>query len=78
MLRGDGERISTVALSPDERTLAAGDNSGKVFLFDTRTRRRVATLRPATGNASISELAFSPDGRRAGRRATTTPAEAAS
>ena len=44
-LRGDDE-ITTIALSPNERTLAAGTNTNKIFLFDTRTRRRLATLEP--------------------------------
>ena len=34
---------------PDERTLAAGTNTNKIFLFDTRTRRRLATLEPDSG-----------------------------
>ena len=41
VMRGNGERISALALSPDGSTLAAGDPAGNVFLFDTRTRRRV-------------------------------------
>ena len=64
VLRGDDEPITTIELSPDERTLAAGTNSNKVFLFDTQTRRRLTTLRPPSGYSFISELAFSPDGRR--------------
>ncbi len=64
VLRGDDEPITTIELSPDERTLAAGTNSNKVFLFDTQTRRRLTTLRPQSGYSFISELAFSPDGRR--------------
>ena len=64
VMRGDDEPITTIELSPDERTLAAGTNSNKVFLFDTRTRRRLATLRPPSGYSFISALAFSPDGRR--------------
>ena len=44
ILRGDDEPIAVIGLSPDERTLAAGTNTNKVFLFDTRTRRRLATL----------------------------------
>ena len=64
MLRGDGEPITGVALSPDERRVAAGTNANKIFLFDTRTRRRVATLEPPARNAFIGAMAFSPDGRR--------------
>jgi WD40 repeat protein/DNA-binding SARP family transcriptional activator len=64
VLRGAGERMWTLALSPDERTLVAGDPAGNVFFFDTRTRRRVATFRPTDGNAWIVLLAYSPNGRR--------------
>ena len=64
VMRGDGDGIETVALSPDELTLAAGDPSGNVFLFDTRTRRRLASFRPGDGYSYITQLAFSPDGRR--------------
>ena len=62
LLRGDEEPIAAIALSPDERTLAAGTNTNKIFLFDTRTRRRLATLRWMSG--AFIQLAFSPDGRR--------------
>jgi WD40 repeat protein len=64
VLRGDGEGMSAAALSPDERTLAAGDPSGNVFLFDTTTRRRVATIKPGNANSWIVQLAYSPDGSR--------------
>ena len=63
ILRGDDEPITSIALSPDERTLAAGTNTNKIFLFDTRTRRRVATLEVDPG-AFVGAIAFSPDGRR--------------
>jgi WD40 repeat protein/DNA-binding SARP family transcriptional activator len=64
VLRADAERILTAALSPDERTLAVGNIPGRLSLFDTRTRRRVATLEPTPNGAAIYELAFSPDGSR--------------
>ena len=64
VLRGDGEAMSAVALSPDERTLAAGNPAGNVFLFDTQTRRRVATIRPGNAARRSSQLAYSPDGSR--------------
>ena len=63
ILRGDDEPIMAIGLSPDERTLAAGTNTNKIFLFDTRTRRRVATLEVDPG-AFVNSIAFSPDGRR--------------
>ena len=64
VLRGDGEGMSAVALSPDERTLAAGDPTGNVFIFDTATRRRVATIKPGNSYSWIVQLAYSPDGSR--------------
>ena len=64
VMRGDGERMWELALSPDERTLAAGDPAGNVFFFDTRTHKRVATVRPTNGLAWITKLTYRPDGSR--------------
>ena len=63
-MRGVGERMSALALSPDQRTLAAGDPAGNLFLFDTRSRRRVRAPDVHPGDWSIVKLAYSPDGRR--------------
>ena len=64
VMRGVGERFSALALSPDGRALAAGDPAGNLFLFDTRTRRRVAGPDVQPGDWQITQLAYSPDGRR--------------
>ena len=56
--------LTALALSPDGRTLAAGDAAGNVFLFDTRTRRRVTAPDVHPGDWAIVQLAYSPDGRR--------------
>ena len=64
VLRGAGEGFTGLALSPDGRTLAAGDSAGSLFLFDTRTRRRVRAPSVHAGGWRIGMLAFSPDGRR--------------
>ena len=60
---GRGE-IQATALSPDDRTLAVANSPGKLILFDTDTRQRVATLAPTTKDAMILALAYSPDGSR--------------
>jgi WD40 repeat protein len=39
VLRGAGDRLLQLAVSPDGRTLAAGDEAGRTLLWDTSTRR---------------------------------------
>jgi WD40 repeat protein/DNA-binding SARP family transcriptional activator/ABC-type cobalamin/Fe3+-siderophores transport system ATPase subunit len=56
VVRGDGNQLQNVTLSPDGRTLVAVDNAGNTDLWDTRTGRR---LHSPSGWA----LAFSRDGR---------------
>jgi WD40 repeat protein/DNA-binding SARP family transcriptional activator len=56
VLRGDGNQLQNVTLSPDGRTLAAADNAGGTYLWDTRTGRRLTGL-------DGSMLAFSRGGR---------------
>jgi WD40 repeat protein/DNA-binding SARP family transcriptional activator len=56
VLRGDGNQLQNVTLSPDGRTLAAGDNAGSTDLWDTRTGRRLHS-------PSGWLLAFTRDGR---------------
>ncbi len=55
-----GERVWAVALSPDQKWLAAGCESGAVVLFDYPTRQRVAAIE--TSCTRIRYLRFSPDG----------------
>ena len=64
VMRGDGERMWELALSPDEHTIVAGDPAGRLYFFDTRTQRRIATVKPAGGAFWVTQLAFSPDGSR--------------
>jgi WD40 repeat protein len=56
------ERVSFIALSPDGKTLATGDEDGTIRLRDPETGR-VGTIL-AAHRLGISQLAFSPDGGR--------------
>jgi WD40 repeat protein len=60
-VRGDG-RLQDLALSPDGRVLAAGDNDGTVILWNARTMRRIGV--PLYAGDWSGRVAFSPDGRR--------------
>jgi WD40 repeat protein/DNA-binding SARP family transcriptional activator/energy-coupling factor transporter ATP-binding protein EcfA2 len=64
VMRGDGDVVNAVALHPDGRTLAVGDDDGTVFFFDTATRRRLGRPHESGLTAAITSLAFSPDGSR--------------
>jgi RNA polymerase sigma factor (sigma-70 family) len=60
-LEGHKTRASSVAFSPDGRTLATGDMQGTLFLWELATGRRRHQF---VGHESwIRSLAFSPDGR---------------
>ena len=63
VIGGDGNPLTALDLSPDGRTLAAGDNQGNVLFFDAVSGRQDA--RPyATPSGGISAIRFSPDGMR--------------
>jgi WD40 repeat protein/DNA-binding SARP family transcriptional activator len=56
VFRGDGNQLHNLRLSPDGRTLAAVDNIGATYLWDSRTGRRL-------DGPDGSVVAFSRDGR---------------
>lgn len=60
ILSNEAISVNAVALSPDGKTLAAGDGSGAVELWDMETKRVIASLRG--GMANVLALQFSPDG----------------
>ena len=49
VLRGDGDRLTGLALSPDDRTLAFVDTDSTLRFVDTRTRRPVGRPQTVTG-----------------------------
>jgi WD40 repeat protein/DNA-binding SARP family transcriptional activator len=72
VLRGDGDRLVSLDLSPDGRTLAFCDNDGTVTFVDARTRRPVGRPAEVGGHAGViidailglDHVRFSPDSSR--------------
>ena len=62
VLHGHPGDVKVIAFSPDGRTLAAGDTTGLVNLWDVGTLRARATLR--VNNPGTQSLVFSADGSR--------------
>jgi WD40 repeat protein/DNA-binding SARP family transcriptional activator len=62
VMRGAGNPLDGLDLSPDGRTLAAGDTRGNVLFLDAVTGRRAG--RPYKALSPISAVRFSPDGTR--------------
>ena len=71
VMRGDGDPLLSLAVSPHGRTLAVAENDGTVRFYDAATRRPVArsyddgkTAVPDRGYSADTELRYSPDGTR--------------
>ena len=70
VLRGDGDRLVALELSPDERTLVFMDNDGMLSFVDRRTQRAAGTTVTVAGIEGITDavrrddVQFSPDGTR--------------
>ncbi|HEX2468698.1 MAG TPA: BTAD domain-containing putative transcriptional regulator [Solirubrobacterales bacterium] len=60
VLGGDGDPLNALALSPDGRTLAIGDEDGTVTFYDTETRAPMNTFQT---HGFVTGLAFDPRGR---------------
>ncbi len=61
-LMGHRARVGAVAFSPDGRSLASGDDSGRITIWNVADRSEVFSLHGHTG--PVTGLAFSPDGAR--------------
>jgi WD40 repeat protein len=62
VIRGTGNPLQALDLSPNGRTLAAGDSRGTVLFFDVVTRRRIGP--PYKRSGEITALRYSNDGSR--------------
>jgi WD40 repeat protein len=61
VLTSDGGVVTSVAFSPDGRTLATGNTDGTARLWDMASHRQIAALTGLTG--PVSSVAFHPDGK---------------
>ncbi|MBD0283639.1 MAG: AAA family ATPase, partial [Thermoleophilaceae bacterium] len=71
VVRGDGDRLISLDLSPDERSVAVVDHDGTLTVVDTRERRPAERPSTVSGVAGViadavlrPEVQLSPDGSR--------------
>jgi WD40 repeat protein len=60
LLSGEGQDVRAVAISPDERQVALGDQAGTIRLCSTSTSACGASSKPLPGR--VASLAWAPDG----------------
>jgi WD40 repeat protein len=60
-LKGHGERVNSVAFTPDGRTLASGSSDQTIKLWDVATGNELTTLRGHTGG--VNAVVFLADGK---------------
>ncbi len=60
-IKGPRLDINSIAISPDNRTVATANKEGTIMLFDVVTGRRISTLEGHSG--WVLSLSFSPDGQ---------------
>jgi WD40 repeat protein len=60
-LNGHASYVSSVAFSPDGKTLASGSDDNTVKLWDAQTGQELATLKRHDDN--VHSVAFSPHGK---------------
>lgn len=61
-LTGRGAGVASVAFSPDSKIIAAADEDGFIYLWQTASGQRVITLR-SPGGTAVNAIAFSPGGQ---------------
>jgi WD40 repeat protein len=54
--------IYSLAISPDEKTLAVGGRDGKVYVLNLEAENPIPLILPASHTNTVNGLAFSPDG----------------
>jgi WD40 repeat protein len=62
-LRGHGGRVKAMALSPNGKLLASGDEMGIVKLWDLNSRKELPFPEGKARDLHVSAMAFSPDGK---------------
>ena len=60
-IKGPKLDINTIAISPDNRTVATANKEGTIMLFDLATGRQITTLQGHKG--WVLSIVFSPDGK---------------